>query len=116
MERELHLAGDLVAGRPHPLRLGPMAVEVADQDEELVAALAGDQVAGPRHRPEPLGHLAQELVAGGVAEAVVHELEVVEVDEEHGRARARSGARGPATSSRCSLNIARFGRPVSGSW
>ena len=69
-------------------------VEVGDEDQELVPALAGDDVAGANRPEQPLCHLDQELVAGAVAERVVHELEVVEVDVEHrdavpGRSRAR---------------------------
>ena len=46
----------------------------------------------PRSR---CGHLDQELVAGAVAEAVVHELEVVEVDVEHGDAVPVGAPRAP---------------------
>ena len=44
---------------------------------------------GAQAQPEPLADRAQERVAGRVAEGVVDELEVVEVDEEHDRDRAR---------------------------
>ena len=71
---EAHLAA--VAGAP-----GRRAV---DHDDELVAAEAGELVADAHHRAEPLGDVAQQLVADGVAEAVVDDLEVVEVDEQHG--------------------------------
>ena len=57
-----------------------IAIEVAEQEQELVAALAGEQVAGARGHRQPLGRLAQYLVAAGVAERVVDELEAVEVD------------------------------------
>ena len=53
------------------------------QHDELVAAEAGDGVARrARSRAEPAGHLDEQLVAGGVAERVVDDLEAVEVDEE----------------------------------
>ena len=55
-----------------------------DQDGELVAADAGDRVADAHARPQPLAHRHEQPVAGIVAEAVVHRLEVVEVDEQHG--------------------------------
>ena len=54
---------------------------VLEQHRELVAAEAGGGVAGAQAAPEPVGHDAEQLVAGAVAEAVVHGLEVVEVDE-----------------------------------
>ena len=60
-----------------------------------------------RTAPQPVGDLAQELVAGGVPEAVVHELEVVEVDEEHGGARA-----GPAGPGQDELQVLVEHRPV----
>ena len=64
--------------------IGAFEVDVGDQDEELVAAEPGDDVGRPHRASQPVGHDAQELVARRVAVAVVHELEVVEVDEEHG--------------------------------
>ena len=52
-------------------------------DGELVAADAGDDVAGAHAAAQPLGEHEQQLVTGGVAAAVVDVLEVVEVDEQH---------------------------------
>ena len=71
-----------------------VAVEVRQQDQELVAALAREQVgrahdAAQAHRDPP-----QQLVAGRVAEAVVDGLEVVEVDvQQRDRMAAAPGAR-----------------------
>ena len=63
-------------------------------------------------RSQPLGHRDQQPVAGLVPEAVVDDLEVVEVEEEHrDRASARRSARARACSRR-SRNRARFGRLV----
>ena len=72
------------------------ALEVGEQQEELVPTLPRDQVRLARASAEPLGELLQELVAGVVAERVVHELEVVEVEVEHADAEvvpARPGDR-----------------------
>ena len=70
------------------------AADVLEQDRELVAAEARGGVAGADARVQALGDLEQHLVAGGVAEAVVDRLEVVEVDEDDGQARAlAAGAR-----------------------
>ena len=70
--------------------LGRVALEVGEQDQELVAALACDDVRlsdrGAQPRPDGL----QQLVAGRMPEAVVDQLEVVEVDEQNGCAFARS--------------------------
>ena len=69
------------------------AREVREQDQELVAALAGDDVLVAHDVPEAGCHLDQQVIADGVAEAVVDELEPVQIDEAHGDARARaSGA------------------------
>src|SRR5690606_1073285 len=54
--------------------------------DELVAAQAGHQVAGAYRGPQALGHLRQHPVADVVAEAVVDQLETVEVDEQQGEA------------------------------
>ena len=82
---------------------------VLEEDGELVAAEASGRVARAEAAPQAVGDGTEQLVAGAVAEAVVHELEVVEVDEGDGgdrrvgrggcgRARARRG-RGTAPGS-----------------
>ena len=58
-------------------------IEVGEQHQELVAALTRHQVGLPRARAQTVGELGQQQVAGVVAERVVHELEVVEVEEDH---------------------------------
>ena len=62
------------------------ALHVLQEDRELIPAEAGRRVACANARFESLGHVEQHLVAGGVAEAVVDRLEVVEVEEDHGQA------------------------------
>ena len=62
------------------------------EDRELVAAEARDQVALADRAAQALGDLDQQPVAGLVAEAVVDDLEVVEVEEQHRDARHRSPA------------------------
>src|SRR5205823_3500199 len=59
--------------------------EVLAEDGELVAAEASGRVALAERPLETLGQGDQHLVTGGVTEAVVHDLEVVEVEEEDGR-------------------------------
>ena len=59
-----------------------LGIDVGDEDEELVAAEPGDHIGRTDGFTEPIGDDAQELVSGRVAVAVVHKLEVVEVDEE----------------------------------
>ena len=70
---------------------------------------------GPDLVGQPVGEVDEQLVAGAVAEAVVDDLEVVEVEEEHRQLGCGCGAtRAIAISSRSSSSI-RFGSPVSGS-
>ena len=57
--------------------------DVLDEDGELVAAQPRGRVGGPQAALQPLADRHEQLVAGGVAQAVVHRLEVVEVDEQH---------------------------------
>ena len=64
-------------GQPLP------AVGALDQDRELVTAQARHRVGAPGTRQEPLGGGDQQPVALGVAQAVVHRLEVVEIEEQH---------------------------------
>ena len=57
-----------------------------------------DGVVGPQRGFEPARDRHQQLVAGGVAEAVVDDLEAVEVEEQHRRAASRGGGAGRAGS------------------
>ena len=61
-----------------------------DEEEELVAAVARDDLFRAGRTAQACRDRCEKLVAGLVAEAVVDELEVVEVDEEDGE-RRRSG-------------------------
>ena len=60
--------------------------------------------------------LDQDSVAHVVTEAVVDELEPVEVDEEHGNARPRLAAAARSASLSRSTSNARLASPVNGSW
>ena len=79
-----HAAGDLDRVQ--------LALGVADQDRELVAAEARGGVDRAHAVVQPPRDLLQHLVAGGVAEAVVDVLEVVHVEEQHGHRAAGRGA------------------------
>jgi hypothetical protein len=63
-----------------------LADHAGQQHGELVAAEPRDDVVGAQAARQALGHRADQPVAGAVAERVVDDLEVVEVDEEHGDA------------------------------
>jgi hypothetical protein len=52
-------------------------------DQELLAAPAAGQVAGPGDLAQPGRHHPQDLVAGGVAAGVIDLLEPVDVAEQH---------------------------------
>ncbi len=67
------------------------------QDRELVTGQARGDVVGAQDPAEAVGHVLQDTVAGGVTEAVVDELEAVEVDEQQRQALgARRGRHGLA--------------------
>src|SRR4051812_31469403 len=71
-------------------------LDALEQHGELVAAEARGRVAGADARGEALADLEQDLVAGGVAEAVVDRLEVVEVDEDDRQADVVAAGAGDA--------------------
>ena len=60
-----------------------VALQVLEDDHELVAREAHEQVALPKRAADPAREVLQELVAHAVAERVVHVLEVVEIQEKH---------------------------------
>ena len=59
-------------------------MQVVQDQHEFVAAEARDGVAHAHAARQALRDVAQELVADGVAERVVHDLEAVEIEEHHG--------------------------------
>ena len=105
-ERVEHAVGD---GERHA-----EAGRVGQQDRELVATEARDDVAGAQRIAHAVGDGDQQLVAGGVAQAVVDQLEVVEIEEQHDRLHAR--VRRASSVSTRSLSRLRLASPVSGSW
>ncbi len=79
----------------HPHRIGRGA-QIIDQNQELVAAEATDQVGSDLIRglvPDSEGrfqtarNLAQQLIPGIVAERIVDDLEAIEVKKQHGAVR-----------------------------
>src|SRR5437870_3354263 len=71
---------------PYPVRVEPSAAlgGLDQQDGELVAAVARDNVDAARVLHEDLTDIAQGLVADRVAELVVDALEPVQVEHHHG--------------------------------
>ena len=88
--------------RRDPLRLAD-AAHGPQQDSELVGAETGDRVRGAGGRKQPLPHLGQQLVAGAVAEALVHHLEPVEVEQD--QCHAALGRAPPAPLARRALHL-----------
>ena len=87
-------AGDRLC-RTHEIDLlSRVAFEIGEEDQELVAALSRNHVhladRAAQTRPDRL----QQLITGCMPEAVVDELEVVEIDEQNGRALVCSGGPG----------------------
>jgi len=66
---------------------------VPEDDGELVAADAGDDVAGTDDGLHEAGGLSEDLVAGGMPKAVVVLLEIVDVEEQERDAGASRAAR-----------------------
>ena len=58
------------------------SIDVLEEDRELIAAQAGRRVARADRRPDTFGDDLEGLVAPRVSEAVVEELEVVDIEEE----------------------------------
>ena len=58
--------------------------EVLGDDGELVAAKTADQVDVAHALLEPCRDLLEQCIAGGMAERIVHVLEAVEIEPEHG--------------------------------
>ena len=85
LQRLLHGGGDAPA---EPER--DALVDVLADDHELVAAEPRDRVGGAHRGGEPARERDEHRVAGRVAVEVVDALEVVDVDVEHGGARARA--------------------------
>src|SRR6185437_4023149 len=79
LERALELARE-PAGGAHGVIL---AAAIGHDDDEGVAANPGDGVIGAGGVPKAVGENGQQLVARGVAERIVHALEVVEPDGEN---------------------------------
>ena len=64
------------------------ASDLGQEDGELVAAEAGDGVAGAQRRLQPRAELLEQQIATLVAERVVDLLEAVEIEQHHGDAAA----------------------------
>ena len=74
-ERELDAMGDRerIVNTAHRL----------DDHDELVTTEVTDERVGPNDLLEPGAERQQEVIAGGVPQAVVHHLEAVEVEQQH---------------------------------
>ena len=100
------LGGDRLA-RPR----APSPGRSSQQQHELVAAVAGEQVPAATRCSSRAAICAQQLVAGRVAERVVDGLEVVEVEVEQRDGGARALGAIDGSLSRRSSRFARFARP-----
>ena len=91
------------------------ALQIAQQQQELVPALSGHHVGLARERQEPRGELDEQVVTGDVPQAVVDELEVVEVHEDHADSQIEPTGSGDRDLELL-LEAERFASPVSSSW
>ena len=67
-----------------------LVAELVQQNRELVAAQPGQRVALPQARLEPARHRDEQLVADEVAEAVVDDLEAIEIEIERRESAGRA--------------------------
>ena len=99
----------------HPMRDQPRVVgQALHQDGELVTAHPRDRVARPHAAENPFRGQNQQRVSGRMTEAVVDQLEIVEIQRQH-RHRLVVALCNCIACVRRSLNSTRFARPVSGS-
>ena len=79
-----HRHVEVAEGDPDPLGSPDRIVAggAVEDDEELLAAVAGDEVGGPEAAGEEPGERPQDGVAGDVAVAVVQVAEVVQVEQD----------------------------------
>ena len=68
------------------------AGDFVQQDGELVSPQPGDRIARTQEHADPLAEFDQQLVARGVTQAVVHHLESIEVEKQHGKLARRLAA------------------------
>jgi hypothetical protein len=69
-----------LAGNPRGIFLPACS---GQQNDEFVSTLARHQVGMSHRTGQPVGDLAQQLVARMVTEGIVHGLEVVQIEEQH---------------------------------
>ena len=88
--RDVHVDAEEPHGRLHHLQQAlahlqrlRMRHRPVEDDHELVSPEACNAIDGADGSLEPHGHLAQELIAGAVAERVVDKLEAVEIQHRH---------------------------------
>src|SRR5262249_37471083 len=67
--------------------------DILEEHHELITAEAGDGVSGPEEGFEPLRERREQLIADRMAEAVVDDLEAVDVEEQDGEGKVTAPAR-----------------------
>jgi len=86
------ISNGCASSRWHPIRHPPgrsRVVESFDQESELVTAEARDGIAGAADPIQPARDGDQELVSGAVSHRVVHQLEPVQIEKQHGEPAAQ---------------------------
>ena len=76
--------GDAILQCGHAAREVRAVPEIAEEHRELIAAEARDGIGRSGKSLQSLGDGAQELIAGRMTERIVHQFEVVEIDEDDG--------------------------------
>src|SRR5206468_3920999 len=76
---------DLVAHPGHD-EVDGVGPGIGEEDRELIAPVAGDEVCGARRLDQRVSHGAEDVVADAVAEAIVDRPQMDHVEDEHQRA------------------------------
>ena len=86
-------------------------LDLRQQHDEFIAALTADRVRAPDARHQASCHRLQQRVANRMSQAVVHVLEPIQIEEQHGQAVAVTAGQGNRLVSR-SFSSMRLGRSV----
>ena len=73
----------------HRELLGLVGPDIFEEDREFVSADPSDGVMGPERLGDPGGGQDEEPITHGVTEAVVHEFEPVDIEEENRKGQGR---------------------------
>ncbi len=59
------------------------ALEILEQDHELIATKARDRIAGAKRLAQSLAHFREQEIARSMAQSVIHDLDAIQIHEQH---------------------------------